>query len=113
MRRVLVTGAGFIGCYLVPQLLAAGDTVLVLGGRPGELYRELIGTAERCRHETADISDTGTVFDAVQSWRPDAIVHLASLLASLDRTELLESRDSMAAALFLQQWKHVPLWYCL
>lgn len=68
--RVLVTGAGgFVGRHLCEHLAAHGDQAIPIGwpASPSEGMKSV------------DITDAGTVHDAVQTARPDAVVHLAGL----------------------------------
>lgn len=74
-RRVVVTGgAGFIGVHSVEALLAAGAEVLVIDDLRHASYRPLPGTA---RLEAADVAEPAAR-DAITSWRPSAILHLAA-----------------------------------
>src|SRR6185369_15286487 len=93
--HVLVTGgAGFIGSHLVDQLLANGDSVVVVDSfHP--LYpravkeRNLASAAANTGFSLVegDIRDDRTWAAITQQQRPDAVVHLAALggvRASLD-----------------------------
>jgi GDP-4-dehydro-6-deoxy-D-mannose reductase len=72
MRRVLVTGgSGFVGRWLTRALLAAGDDVTVTGlGHAPE---------QPVRWTPADMRDQAAVESAIETSRPDAIVHLAGI----------------------------------
>lgn len=76
---VLVTGGdGFVGQYLLRELLAAGADVVAsvqrLPPRPSILERPEVDAAT---WKQADILDADTLFRLVASERPDLIVHLA------------------------------------
>src|SRR5689334_9142509 len=79
--RVLVTGgAGFVGSYLVPTLLRAGATVLVIDdlsrGR-SEHLEELAGN-ERLTVAVADIRDGETAARAAE-FATEAFFHLGAI----------------------------------
>jgi UDP-glucose 4-epimerase len=74
-QRVAVTGgAGFIGVHSVEALLAAGAEVLVIDDLRHASYRPLPGAA---RLEAADVAEPAAR-NAITSWRPTAILHLAA-----------------------------------
>lgn len=76
MLKVLVTGgAGYVGCVLVPKLLAAGHAVVVY-----DLM--LFGPAKLPHHPNlkviqADIRDIGTFTTALQG--VDSVIHMACI----------------------------------
>ena len=73
--RVVVTGgAGFIGVHSVEALLASGAEVLVIDDLRHASYRRLPAQA---RVEVADVAES-QARDAIHSWRPTAILHLAA-----------------------------------
>jgi GDP-4-dehydro-6-deoxy-D-mannose reductase len=96
MRRVLVTGGnGFVGQWLTKALLAAGDEVTVTGLEPAghSATRPLGHSAEaeppprraaelpssRLHWLATDMRDSAAVDQAIETTRPDAIVHLAGI----------------------------------
>ncbi len=71
-RRVMVTGAGgFVGGYLLDELIAAGHEVSAASHGP---WRAPDGVAA----EVFDIRDAAAVAEAVGRAEPDAVIHLAA-----------------------------------
>jgi nucleoside-diphosphate-sugar epimerase len=78
--KVLVVGAtGVVGRQLVPQLLAAGHSV-VATSRSSHNPETTGGQVE---HHRLDLLDSAAVRTLVQEVTPDAIVHMATALAGL------------------------------
>lgn len=82
-RRIVVTGgAGFIGSAVVRHLIRnTADHVLNLdkltyAGNPESLAE--VADDSRYRFEQLDICDHTGVSALLQSWRPDAVMHLAA-----------------------------------
>ena len=82
--NVLVTGgSGWIGRYVVRDLIGNGHEVLSADLSPplSGLQREMASaTRYRAdfRHLTIDMTDAGQVYQALSSARADAVVHLAA-----------------------------------
>jgi UDP-glucose 4-epimerase len=74
--RVLVTGgAGFIGSHIVDRLLAQGHTVCVVDN----LSTGLAANVPRAvAFKRLDICDARLLDDAVQSFKPEVVFHLAA-----------------------------------
>jgi len=88
-RPVLVTGgAGFIGSYIVRDLLDHGYDVIVLDAAPlGLVSRFIIGPAsETIPFVQASIQDAESIAQAFAVHKPGAVIHVASVmdLAYLD-----------------------------
>ena len=82
MLRVFVAGAsGAIGARLVPQLLDRGHEVIGTSRSPGRAERLRALGAEPI---VLDLLDAPAVGKAIVETKPDAIVHQATALASLD-----------------------------
>ncbi len=81
-KRVVVTGgAGFIGSHLVKKLLQAGHAVLTVDALTyaGNLD-SLAACADHPEHKflKADVCDESTISEALSSFQPDWIFHLAA-----------------------------------
>lgn len=71
-------GAGYIGSTLIQYLLKTYPTwnVLATDIKPMPISIE----SSNFEFLTLDISDRNIVIDTIQTWKPDSIVHLASIL---------------------------------
>ena len=76
MLRVLVTGgAGFIGSHIVDRLLAEGHSVCVVD----DLSTGLAGNVPKAvAFKQIDICNATALQDAVQSFKPELVYHLAA-----------------------------------
>lgn len=74
MRVALIGGTGLIGTASAEALLAAGHAVTLISRRPPE---HPVGSAG---WQTGDIGDAGAIRAALESARPDAVLHLAAYL---------------------------------
>ena len=80
MSRVLVTGGtGFVGRWVVAELLARGDDVVIFDARPNPAALDEIrqGMSDSVAFVTGDIAD-GSVADAMDGCT--GIVHLAGVM---------------------------------
>jgi UDP-glucuronate 4-epimerase len=80
--KVLVTGgAGFIGSHTLDALLARGDETALLDDF-NDFYDPAVkrshAAATRARIFEADLRDRAAVRSVIQSFQPDAIIHLAA-----------------------------------
>lgn len=81
--KILVTGsAGFIGQWVVQRLVERGDLVSELDMRNVPAAR---GVAE---HHVCDIRDSARLASIMQSFSPDAVIHLAARTDLDERTDL-------------------------
>jgi len=75
--KVLLTGAtGFLGSWVLEQLLDGGDAVAVLL-RPGADTSRITGCLGRALRLTGDLRDVAALEPALRNFAPDAVVHLA------------------------------------
>ncbi len=93
MRYLITGGAGYIGSRLVerlagrPEAVAEGVEILIGDVRPPRVFRP------RVSYREMDVRDAGPVRDAIDSWRPDVVVHLAFVLNPIHDEALMYSID--------------------
>ena len=76
-QRVLVTGAsGFIGSHVARSLVERGREVAVVI-RPGSSLWRLEDIVDRLTLIPGDLTDAGLLRPALETWRPEACIHLA------------------------------------
>lgn len=77
--RVLITGAGLIGCHAARELVQRGDAVTLFDLTPREDYvaRVVGGDVRLVRGDTRELP---AVLEAVHTVQPDCVVHTAGLI---------------------------------
>ncbi|MEA2409561.1 MAG: UDP-glucose 4-epimerase [Thermoleophilaceae bacterium] len=88
MRYLITGGSGYIGSRLVERLAADGDVeILICDVRPPRVFRPGVS------YRACDVRDGGAVRDAVASFAPDAVVHLAFVLNPIRDEALMYEID--------------------
>jgi UDP-glucose 4-epimerase len=77
--RVLITGAGLIGCHAARELVERGDTVTLFDLMPREDYVGRVVGSE-VRLVRGDTRELPAVLEAVRAAEPDCVVHTAGLI---------------------------------
>ncbi len=92
--RVLVTGGtGFLGSYLVEDLIVHGHDVAVLA-RPDSDRRRLSAVRDRVQFLGGTLEDLPALRPAATEFRPDAVAHLAwQGVAGVDRNAPLQAHN--------------------
>lgn len=76
--RLLITGAGLVGCHLAREAVEAGHTALLMDIGPDPDYvRRVAGDVEAIR---GDIRDLPFLLETLRRHRVEAIVHTATLI---------------------------------
>jgi UDP-glucose 4-epimerase len=79
MRSLVTGGAGFIGSHLVDALAARGDDVLVLDDFSSGKRENIAGALDAgVEVIELDVSDAEAMFDAIGTFRPESVFHLAA-----------------------------------
>ena len=75
--RVLITGAGLIGCHTAKELVERGDEVTFFDFAPRPDYIRHV-TGRDLPVIRGDIRDLAALVDAFQQVRPECVIHLAA-----------------------------------
>ena len=88
MTYLVTGGTGFIGAYVVRDLLRSGEQVVSfdIAPNPG-LVKEVVGedSPDGLTITRGDVTDATQVFHTIQEHKVDRVVHLASLLTTSSR----------------------------
>jgi len=77
--KVLITGAGMIGCHTAQELTQRGDEVTLFDLAPLEAYIRRIVTSD-VQVVRGDVAELPAVMEAVLRARPDVVIHTAALI---------------------------------
>src|SRR5919109_3031913 len=78
--RVLITGAGLIGCHLARRLVDAGDKTVLYDLAPNRAYIDKVVGPAKADIVAADIRDLPALIQALKNFAIDTIVHTAGLI---------------------------------
>jgi UDP-glucose 4-epimerase len=78
--KVLITGAGLIGCHLAKRLTDAGDQAVLFDVAPNREYIGKIVGADRAEIVAADMRDLPALIGALKQHGADTVVHTAGLI---------------------------------
>jgi UDP-glucose 4-epimerase len=81
--RVLITGAGLIGCHTARELLERGDDVTFLDVAPRPDYIRHVAGRELPLIR-GDIRDLPCLIDAMRNVDPECVIHLAALVGEVN-----------------------------
>lgn len=77
--RIVVTGAGLVGCHAARELADAGHQVLLLDAMPQADYLSAVA-GPRAELSRRDITDVDPLTDDLRQWRAEAVLHTAALI---------------------------------
>jgi len=98
MGVMVVGGSGFVGCHVLRELLARGETPVSLDLAP--LPEEMSQFQDRIKAVRADVLQVTELLRVIQENRIDRVVHLASLVtAASQQNPVLAYRLNIGGAL--------------
>lgn len=87
--RWLITGAGgYIGSHLVSHLIRKKQTFLAISGKSRSSLDRL--SFLKADHVVIDVADDKTTYEIITSYKPDVVIHLASLKSPAESNRLPE-----------------------
>ncbi|HVY20289.1 MAG TPA: NAD(P)-dependent oxidoreductase [Bauldia sp.] len=79
--KILITGAGLIGCYSAKRMIDGGHSVTLFDAFPDEKYvRSVIGDA-KLTVRRGDVRDLPSLVAMLLQEKPDVVMHTAGLIA--------------------------------
>jgi len=76
MRKILVTGGnGFLGCFLLKQLVNSNDTILATGKGPCRIPF----ANSNLHYESADLQSKDEIEGVLEKFQPDVIIHSGAI----------------------------------
>ncbi|MBI2357702.1 MAG: NAD(P)-dependent oxidoreductase [Deltaproteobacteria bacterium] len=78
--KILITGAGLVGCHAARELTSQGHRVWLFDASPNQAYVEAIAGKKGVRMIRGDLRDLPTVIRALRDVRPAVTVHTAGFI---------------------------------
>jgi UDP-glucose 4-epimerase len=80
--KVLITGAGMVGCYTAAELVGRGDEVTIVDLRPDPGYVARVAGPD-VRTRTVDVRELPDLVAAVRDAAPDVVFHTVAILSGV------------------------------
>ena len=80
--RVLITGAGLVGCHTAKELTLKGHNVWLYDVSPNPRYVEAIAEKKGVRVVQGDLLDLPALLRALKAAKPDVVVHTGGFIGS-------------------------------
>lgn len=77
--RILITGAGMVGCYTARELLKRGDQVTLFDIAPRDEYIRAIARGDAAVSR-GDLSELPQVIEAILNAKPEVVIHTGGLI---------------------------------
>lgn len=80
--KILITGAGMVGCYTAAELVARGDEVTLADLRPDPAYvQRVAGPSVKTR--VVDVRELPDLLAAVREAAPEVVLHTVAILSGV------------------------------
>ena len=90
--KVLITGAGMVGCHTAAELVAMGDTVTVVDLRPDPAYVARVA-GPGVKAKTVDVRELPDLANAVREAAPDVVIHTVAILSGVAQASPFRAFD--------------------
>ena len=80
--KILITGAGMVGCYTAAELVSRGDTVTVVDLRPDTAYVARVA-GPTVQTQTVDVRELPDLVAVVRDAAPDVVLHTVAILSGV------------------------------